>query len=481
MPFLIGGIILAVLLVVLIAVVVIRTLAFKPRKVSYSERDEIDFNREKALTDLAEMIKVKTVSSRVKSEEDDAEFDKFERLLAEKFPTVIKNSTFTKVGNRALLYKIEGKSSENPTVFMAHYDVVSVNENDWTVDPFGAVIDDEYLWGRGTLDTKITLNGVMQSAEKLLSEGFKPQNDIYLAFAGDEEIAGTGASSIVDLFEQNGVKPALVVDEGGAVVEGVFPGVKKPCALIGIAEKGMMDLSFEVHGAGGHASSPPPVTSIGKLSRAVVKMETKPFPFTISEPASKMFDTLGRHSSFALRMVFANLWLFKPVLNMITKKRGGELNALMRTTCAFTQMQGSKGANVLPPNAKMCANFRLICGETVQNAIERVKKTVNNDEIDIKLIQGQNPSRISVTEGEGWDKLTDAIANTWQGALVSPYLMVACSDSRHYGRICDKVYRFSAMALSGYERSLIHANDERVPFDTIYKAVEFYIRLMRNC
>ena len=470
-----------VLLVALIVVVLIRTITFKPRPTTYSPREEVEFDKDKAVADLAKMIQIKTVSSRNKIEEDEEEFVRFEKLLFSLFPNIVNNATFVKVGERGLLFKIAGKNSLKPTVFMAHYDVVAVAESEWTKPPFSAEIEDGIIWGRGTLDTKITLNAVMQSAEKLLGEGFEFENDIYLAFAGDEEIAGTGASQIVEFFEKQGIAPALVVDEGGAVVEGVFPGVKQPCALIGIAEKGMMDLSFEVHGAGGHASSPPPITSIGKLSRAVVKMEENPFPFTISEPASKMFDTLGRHSSFALRMVFANLWLFKPVLNILTKKKGGELNALMRTTCAFTQMQGSKGANVLPPNAKMCANFRLISGETVDGAIQRVKKTVNNSEIDIKLIQGQNPSRVSVTEGEGWDKLTSAIANTWQGALVSPYLMVACSDSRHYGRISDKVYRFSAMALSSYERSLIHANDERVPFDTVYKAVEFYIRLMKNC
>lgn len=378
-------------LLILIAVVLIRTLNFKPKATNYPAREEVEFNKEKAVADLQQMIKIKTVSSRVKSDEDESEFVKFEELLKTNFPIIANNSTFTKVGERGLLFKIEGENHDAPTVFMAHYDVVSVVEEEWTKPPFDAVIEDDILWGRGTLDTKITLNAVMQSAEKLLGDGFKPKNDIYLAFAGDEEIAGNGAVGIVDLFEKQGITPALVLDEGGAVVQGVFPGVKSPCALIGIAEKGMMDLSFEVNASGGHASSPPPVTSIGKLSRAVVKMETKPFPFTISEPAGKMFDTLGRHSSFALRMVFANLWLFKPVLNIITKKKGGELNALMRTTCAFTQMQGSKGANVLPPHAKMCANFRLICGETVENAIDRVKKTINNDEIEVKTYSRTKP------------------------------------------------------------------------------------------
>ena len=210
-------------------------------------------------------------------------------------------------------------------------------------------------------------------------------------------------------------------------------------------------------------------------------MENKPFKSVLSRPAAEMFDTLVRHTSFGLRMVFANLWLFKPVLDGMCKKKGGELNALMRTTCAFTQMQGSKGTNVLPPEAKMVANIRIISGETTDSVIKRIEQTVADPEVKLRIIHAMNPSAVSVTEGEGWQKLKDAISLTWKGAIISPYLMVACSDSRHYGKISDKVYRFSAMALSAEERALIHGNNERVPLETVYKTVEFYLRLIGSC
>jgi len=337
------------------------------------------------------------------------------------------------------------------------------------------------VWGRGTLDTKVTVNGVLYSAETLILNGFIPENDIYFAFSGGEEINGNGASNIVDFFEQNNIEPALVVDEGGAVVENVFPGVSAPCGLIGIAEKGMMDVKYTCKSAGGHASAPKPHTPVGELSAACCNMENNPFKSHLTKPVAEMFDTLGRHSNFLYRMIFANLWAFSGVLDMICKKSGGELNALMRTTVAFTQMSGSKAANVIPPEASMVSNIRLNPNDTMDSALEYIKKTVNNPNIEISAIYGMNPSRISQTECEAWNKVASAVASTWKGSIVSPYLMVQCSDSRHYGRISDKVYRFSAMDLTSEERATIHGNNERIRIETIKSAVEFYIRLIKQC
>ena len=194
-----------------------------------------------------------------------------------------------------------------------------------------------------------------------------------------------------------------------------------------------------------------------------------------------MFDTLGRRSTFLYRMIFANLWCFAPVLNLICKKSGGELNALVRTTVAFTQMQGSAASNVLPPNAWVGANLRLMGDETVESAKAYLEKTIADERIRVDVVEGMNPSPISRTDGEPWQRLCTAIRATWDGVVVTPYLMLACSDSRHYGRISDHVYRFSAMALSKQERGMIHANNERVPLETVEKTVAFYQRLIRAC
>lgn len=471
----------AAILVGLVAVVLCRTLAFKVVNEKLPEKEEIEFDKEKAVKDLRAMLMLRTVSYRNKADEDESEFVKFEQLLFKLFPETARRCTFEKLGPRSLLFKWAGKSDANPTVLMSHYDVVPVAEADWKRPPFGGDIVDGELWGRGALDTKGTLNGAMQAVETLIKAGFVPENDIYLAFAGDEEISGNGAVTIVDEFIKRGVKPALVVDEGGAVVEGVFPGVKKPCALIGIAEKGMTDLRFSAKSNGGHASAPPPHTTVGKLSAACVRMENNPPRFTLSAPVRKMFDTLGRHSTFVYRMIFANLWLFGFVLDKMGKSKGGEMNALTRTTCAFTQMQGSKASNVLANEASLVANFRIIPGDTVDKLIKRAKKTVNDDSVEIEPIMAVNPSVVSTTDCDGYKKVKAAALQTWDGCIAAPYLMVACSDSRHYGKLTDKVFRFSAMALSSEERASIHANDERVPLSTIEKTVEFYLRLVKSC
>ena len=214
---------------------------------------------------------------------------------------------------------------------MSHFDVVPVNEEGWTKPPFDAVIDENgILWGRGCLDTKLTLNAIMFSANQLIAQGFKPKQDIYFAFAGNEEVSGLGAPNIVDWFEKQGITPAFVLDEGGAVVKGVFPGINAPCGIIGIAEKGMLNLEFRVSSAGGHSSAPKPHTPIGILSRACCRVENHPFKRHLSKPAAEMFDTLGRHSSFVYRIIFANLWCFAGILDMMGKKSGGEINALLR-------------------------------------------------------------------------------------------------------------------------------------------------------
>ena len=479
MEYILYGLLLA--LFILIAVIIIRTLNFKPKAQPLVSNEEIDFNKDKAVESLRELVRCKTVSYRDSSLEDNAEFEKLISLLPKLYPNVFKTCSFDILEDRALLFKWKGKNNGEPAVLMAHYDVVPVNEELWDKPPFDAILEDGVIWGRGTLDTKVTFNGVLFSAETLIADGFVPENDIYFAFSGGEEINGKGASNIVDYLEQNGIVPAMVVDEGGGVVENVFPGVSEPCALIGIAEKGMLNVEYTCKSGGGHASAPKPHTPVGILSKACCDMENNPFKAHLTKPVAEMFDTLGRHSNFLYRMIFANLWAFKGILDMICKKSGGELNALMRTTVAFTQMSGSQAANVIPPKATMLSNLRLNPMDTMDTALEYIKKTVNNPDIEITAVDGMNPSRISRTDCEGWEKVASAVASTWKGSIVSPYLMVQCSDSRHYGRISDKVYRFSAMDLTSEERATIHGNNERIRVDALHRAVEFYIRLIKQC
>ena len=476
----IGWIILGIV-ALLLAVLLIRAAAFRPKAQPPLTEEAVSFDKDAAVDALQKLVQCKTISYNDRAAEDEAEFRKLIDLLPGLYPKVFAVCTFQELPDRALLFRWPGKKSHAPSVMMAHYDVVPVNESSWDKPPFAGIIEDGILWGRGTLDTKVTFNGVLSGANALIADGFVPENDIYFAFSGGEEVNGMGAVNIVNYFKENGIQPALVVDEGGAVVENVFPGVKSPCGMIGIAEKGMMNVQYTARSNGGHASAPSPKTPITTLANACRRIVKHPFKMHITKPAAEMFDTLGRHSSFVFRLLFANLWLFKPVLNLYCNLCGGDINALVRTTTAFTMMEGSNARNVIPAQASLVSNMRLNPADSVASATEYLRKTVKDDAVEITVLESFEPSPISETGCESWDKVAAAVANTWPGCIVSPYLMVQCSDSRHYRDLSNHVYRFSAMDMTAEERKSIHGNNEKIRLESIAKAVEFYIRLMKTC
>ena len=469
------------LIILFLAVILVRAAMFRPKAQSPISQESVEFDKDAAVENLSALIRCKTVSYSDHTLEDDRDFRKLIALLPSLYPSVFAVCSFQELPDRALLFRWPGKGAGDPAVLMAHYDVVPADEAKWEKPPFAAVVEDGVLWGRGTLDTKVTVNAILSAANHLICQGWQPEKDIYFAFSGGEEIAGKGAVNIVDYFIANGITPAIVVDEGGAVVQDVFPGVTEPCGLIGIAEKGMMNAHFKTLSGGGHASSPPPKTPIGTLAKACRKILDHPFKMHLTKPAAEMFDTLGRRSTFLYKVIFANLWCFAPVLDLICRLRGGELNALVRTTVAFTQMQGSNARNVIPPEASMVANMRLNPADTVESALDYLKKVIGDDSVEITTLESFQPSPISETGCEAWDKIATAVAETWRGCVVAPYLMVQCSDSRHYGKLSSHVYRFSAMDLTAEERRTIHGNNERIRLDALHRSVEFYIRLIKKC
>lgn len=469
------------LIVLFLSVLLVRAALFRPKTEPVPSGEKLSLPEEKIIRDMQEMIRCKTVSYDEESLIDQAEFQKFRELLPKLYPHLHKTCKQTFLGVNGILYHWKGQTPGDPIVLMAHYDVVPAEESQWEKPPFEALLEDGILWGRGTLDTKGTLCGILEAAEKLIQEGFTPKHDLYFAFSGQEEVNGTTCASMVDWFEQQNIHPAMVLDEGGAVVENVFPGVSRECALIGIAEKGMANIEFHAKSKGGHASTPPVHTIVGELSQAVTNVENHPFPRQLTKPVREMLDTLGRHSTFLYKILFANLWCFEGLFDKVCQKSGGELNAMLRTTCAVTRMEGSKAFNVIPPKASVGMNLRLMGTDTVDSAKTYLEKVIHNPDIEVSVFEGRNPSIDSDTSCEEWQTLCQAVADTWPKSLVSPYLMMACSDSWHYCRITDRVYKFSAMKLSTEERGMIHGNNERVPVETLVKTVEFYVRLMKKC
>ncbi len=475
------GYVILVLLAAFVAVVTVRTIAFKPKSQPVTEAKPIELDREGCIQALRQLVMCKTISHDDHSLEDDAEFEKLVAMLPQLYPNVFVACTMQRLPDRALLLRWPGKTAGDPAVMMSHYDVVPVDEEKWEKPPFAGIIEEGVLWGRGTLDTKATFNGALSAANHLIGKGFIPEHDIYFAFSGGEEVNGKGAPNIVNYFVENQIHPALVLDEGGAVVENVFPGVSVPCGMVGIAEKGMINAQYRCASNGGHASSPKPHTPVGILAAACKRIEDHPFKAHIEGPAALMFDTLGRHSTALYRIIFANMWCFGWIIDLLGRLSGGEMNALVRTTVAFTQMEGSSARNVIPTEATRVSNIRLTPHDSMASALAYLKKTVKNDEIEITALESHEPSPVSQVNCPAWEKVASSVAENWPGCIVTPYLMVQCSDSRHYRDLSDHVYRFSAMAMTKEERASVHGNNERITLDAIVKAVEFYVRLLEKC
>jgi carboxypeptidase PM20D1 len=466
------------LLAVLVLVLVIRAGLFRPLPEALPVANTRHHDGPAIAGRLAEMIRLETVSNHDPALTDFGKFDEFKALLPRLYPRVHAVCERSLHGTTGILYRWPGKGAGPATVLMSHYDVVPADASLWSRPPFAGVVENGELWGRGTLDTKGTLCAVLEAAESLLDEGFTPQGDVWLSFSGDEEVSGPSAPAIVAHLASLAVRPALVLDEGGAIVSGLLPGVSKPMALVGVGEKGYLDLDLTMSGPGGHSSTPPAHSLAGQLARAVVRLEARPFPVHLTAPVREMLETLGRHAGFGLRLVFGNLWLFAPLLKLLLPRFGRETNALVRTTQAVTRMEGSRAYNVLPPRATVGVNLRLLQTDTVETARSRVEKVLGNPDIGVQVVEAREASPVSSTTGEGWRKLRQAVLATWRNVAFSPYLMFAATDSRHFCSISDSVYRFSAMPLTRDDMKLIHGHDERIRIADLVDTVRFYETLL---
>jgi len=473
------ALIFTLLLFLLILIMVIRAYRFTPLQQNSAEPENHKPDKKRVTESLSKMLQFKTVSSINRDEVDLKAFSDFKKYIKTRYPKTVKASKISEHGPSGILFKIKGKSSASPVVLMSHYDVVSA-DGEWQYPPFSGKVIKGRIWGRGALDNKHTLCGIMEACEYLLGSKHEFQNDLYLAFSGDEEIIGGSAEAIVDHLDKLRVKPAIVIDEGGAVVENIFPGVKKRCAVVGIAEKGFLSLELSVKSQGGHASAPPAETPVTILADAVQKINrSRVFKMKLTESVKLLFNTVARHSeSFAIKLIFANLWLLLPVVKLIAKKTGGEFFAMFKTTAAFTMMSGSRQINVLPPEAKVGINLRILTGETVESAVASIEKQINDSRVETKIVYGHNPSTVSRTD-EAYDKVKEAILKTWSDAVVAPYLMTACTDSRSYHKICSNVYRFSPVHMSREEISSIHGNNESIGIDNLMDCVKFYINFIK--
>lgn len=465
------------LLVLLIIILIVKASLFKDKTNFQTQGKEIEFEKDDVVYKLGELIKIPTISYEDTSQIDFKQYERYIEKVKELYPNVFKYCEYHQTEDYALFFKLKGKSSEKPTVLMAHYDVVPVTEG-WEHDPFLGEVVDGYLYGRGTLDTKNTMACALCALEKALEKGYVPNNDLYLTFGSNEEICGDAQYNIVQEFKKMGIKPALVFDEGGGVLEKAFPGVSKDTAFLGVVEKGMVNFKLSYDGNGGHSSSPRKNGPAIRLSKALVRLEKHPMKPKIIKTADEMLKIMGKNAIFPLKLVFANMWLFKPLVRKLLPALGSDTRALVSTTFAFTILNGGNQTNVIPNHVEANVNVRLAPFNTIDEVEAHIRKVINDDSIVItRGYQFQNTKECSFLTPE-YEIIKQTVLETYHETIVSPFIMIGGTDAKHYSEISDCVVRFSPMKVSNEDRKGVHGLNEKISVETLEKCLEFYLRLL---
>ncbi len=444
---------------------------------------------EGAIERYAGAIRIPTISHERVEDTDSAAFRALHDYLAASFPQMHETLDREVVGGLSLLFTWTGSDAQaDPVVLMGHQDVVPVipgTEDEWTHPPFSGVVADGFVWGRGTIDDKSSVLAILEAVEWLITEGFHPRRTVYLAFGHDEEVGGVrGARAISELLEARGAEPyAMVLDEGGAVARGMVPGIEAPVALVGIAEKGYVNVELTVEAPGGHSSAPPAHTSIGILARAITRMEDDPFPAEIGGTPRLMWRFLAPEMGTVARVGMANLWLFGPVVKRILLANPSSA-AMLRTTTAVTIVEGGVKSNVLPIRARAVVNHRIRPGETIETVLERDRRVIDDPQVQAEILGGEgvNPSPVSDPFGPAFTLLARTIRelDPADGTVVAPYLVTGGTDAKYYAGRSPAVFRFLPAELEPDALGRIHGTDERTPVEGYLDSVRFFRRLLKN-
>ncbi len=467
------------LLVVLIAVVLLRAMLLKP---TTAKDAKIILDTSERATEygkkLSKMVQKETISSRF--EADRTKFYEFHEILEELFPKVHQTCE-KKVFDGSLLFKWNGQGTSKPILLMSHQDVVEAG-GEWKHEPFSGDIDENgCVWGRGTVDTKASLLCMLQAVEELIISGYQPEGDVYIASSCTEEWSGDGAPSTVRYLEQKGVRLAFVLDEGGMIIDNPIAGVKGVYGMVGVLEKGYGDLKFIARARGGHASAPKKNTPLVRLGKFMVDVEKKhPFRSKFNPTVTEMFTRMAPNMNFGMKVIFANMWLFYPLLAKVLPMINSTAGAMLRTTIAFTTAKGSNGLNVIPREAYVTANMRFIPHQNDRESIEIITKLAKKYELETEIIYADTPCPVVDYKDTPFKLIEEVAAEVYGGIGICPYVMTGGTDAKYYTKICDNCLRFAPLYINSQQYASIHALDENISQGTLPMGVDFYKKMIEK-
>jgi carboxypeptidase PM20D1 len=467
----------------LIALVVVRTLMHQPPASINTDLVEIELNEAALAERLSQSIQFQTISFQSPELKDRSQFSAFIDWVHTSYPRVHQSLDYIQL-NDTMLYRWPGSdASLQPILVTGHYDVVPVipgSESQWQQPPFSGAIVDGLIWGRGALDDKSGVLGILEAVTYLLDAGHQPQRTVYLSFGHDEEIGGReGAAAVAAYLKDQGVQLAWSLDEGSFIFDGLIAGVDSLVAAINVAEKGSITLDIVAAAEGGHSSMPPQTSAITDLARAITQLEEHPVPGGLEGLAADMFDNISRHMPFVPRVFFANQWLFGGLIN--DQLSGAPTtNAMLRTTTAPTMLSGSVKTNVLPIEAVATVNFRIHPRDSMDSIESYVTDLVASDSISVHRRGGADASAVSDWKAPGFAIIAQSMREIHGDIPVAPGLMIAASDSRHYGKVADNAYRFNPIRLTPELLTGFHGTNEKIAVADYAQGVRGYIRIIAH-
>ncbi len=467
-------------IILIIAAVLLAALVktlLTPAKQSAWQPEE-DLPREQVYAEkLSKMVQYETVS--VPDEDQREKFLGFHKVLEALFPLVHEHLEKTELDGNLIFYW-RGKKSDKPIVLMGHQDVVAA-EGEWLHGPFSGDIEDRKVWGRGSADTKCSVMAFLQAVEELLKEGYVPEQDVYLTSSCTEEVGGSGCPKIVSELKRRGVKPYIVCDEGGAIVQEPIGGVRGYYAMVGVLEKGQGNLLVSARSNGGHSSYPPKNSPIARLSAFVNDIEKhSPMKAAFGKETEAMFKTLAPYGPFAYRLLFGNMWLFKPLLVKILPAISPQAGALLKTTVAFTMQSGSDGRNVLPQKATLNLNLRYIQHQPMKESNDAIRKLAAKHDLEVEEVGCYDCCEPVDIYSPAYAQVEQVIREVFPDLPVCPYAMTGGTDARFYQEICDACFRFSPVVYGPDQMKGMHGLNEYLDTYSLPGAVDFYKAMIRH-
>ncbi len=462
---------LAVMLLLLLAAVIIAAAGGKKIPVINNYATPVELQDEYA-SKLAQMLKYETVA--LSSGGSEGQFEQYFAVLQQLFPLFFQKAKRIEIEN-AYFFLIEGtKKDGNPNLVMSHSDVVKA-EGQWKYPPFGGVVAEGKIFGRGSQDIKGMLLTIFQSLENLLQKGWAPIDDLYILSGKDEETGGKGAKNCAQWFRQNNITLETVLDEGGTVANGLFPGVENDLALLGMAEKGYIDIKFTAKRKGGHSSAPQKDNSVAALAKFICYCsKRKVFKAHYLPVIKETFKTIAPYCAFPLRIVMCNMWLFSGLLKVVLPKLSPQVGALVSSNMVFTMIEGSKSSNVLPPSASAVANIRYLNDENAADIIARLTKLAKKFgiETESKALLIKKASSVTPTSAPQYAFIKSLIEKHMPSTIVAPYLMIGATDSCAFDGVAKQTVRFCPIRVSSKQLVTVHAPDENIGVTELAKGVE---------